>query len=138
MMGSLRPVVTRIIGNHTARAGYDLRVVRENFISNGYQGGRLFFDGTYTSPASNSSTAFNANPGNFVLTPDQCHVLGGYTFADNNNRTAWNTDKSNIQPRFGIAYAANSKTVLRGFFFQAEDGIRDLTVTGVQTCALPI
>src|SRR5574340_1328820 len=24
------------------------------------------------------------------------------------------------------------------FFFQAEDGIRDLLVTGVQTCALPI
>src|SRR5256886_7284481 len=27
---------------------------------------------------------------------------------------------------------------MKGFFFQAEDGIRDLTVTGVQTCALPI
>src|SRR2546430_13386567 len=28
---------------------------------------------------------------------------------------------------------------VRGIFFcQAEDGIRDLTVTGVQTCALPI
>src|SRR3990167_2492553 len=26
----------------------------------------------------------------------------------------------------------------RGFFLKAEDGIRDLTVTGVQTCALPI
>src|SRR5207248_3818880 len=26
----------------------------------------------------------------------------------------------------------------RSFFFQAEDGIRDRTVTGVQTCALPI
>src|SRR6478752_7865305 len=25
-----------------------------------------------------------------------------------------------------------------GFFFQAEDGIRDVAVTGVQTCALPI
>src|SRR5699024_11988287 len=25
-----------------------------------------------------------------------------------------------------------------GFFFQAEDGIRDRNVTGVQTCALPI
>src|SRR5262249_58925661 len=25
-----------------------------------------------------------------------------------------------------------------GFFFQAEDGIRDWSVTGVQTCALPI
>ena len=24
------------------------------------------------------------------------------------------------------------------FFFQAEDGIRDWSVTGVQTCALPI
>src|SRR2546430_5765273 len=28
--------------------------------------------------------------------------------------------------------------ILFSFFFQAEDGIRDLTVTGVQTCALPI
>src|SRR5204862_4086842 len=28
--------------------------------------------------------------------------------------------------------------VLIFFFFQAEDGIRDLYVTGVQTCALPI
>src|SRR5207245_3307741 len=27
---------------------------------------------------------------------------------------------------------------LLSFFFQAEDGIRDATVTGVQTCALPI
>src|SRR5256885_6507638 len=26
----------------------------------------------------------------------------------------------------------------RSFFFQAEDGIRDYKVTGVQTCALPI
>src|SRR5262249_57374498 len=29
-------------------------------------------------------------------------------------------------------------TVLIFFFFQAEDGIRDWSVTGVQTCALPI
>src|SRR6266496_5765826 len=28
--------------------------------------------------------------------------------------------------------------LLSFFFFQAEDGIRDLYVTGVQTCALPI
>src|SRR2546430_10452397 len=33
-------------------------------------------------------------------------------------------------------YAARVRS--RFFFFQAEDGIRDLTVTGVQTCALPI
>src|SRR2546429_5030925 len=28
--------------------------------------------------------------------------------------------------------------VVISFFFQAEDGIRDVAVTGVQTCALPI
>src|SRR2546429_3110931 len=27
---------------------------------------------------------------------------------------------------------------IKSFFFQAEDGIRDVAVTGVQTCALPI
>src|SRR6266513_1697259 len=31
-----------------------------------------------------------------------------------------------------------SVTILNFFFFQAEDGIRDRNVTGVQTCALPI
>ena len=35
---------------------------------------------------------------------------------------------------FLVCYVA----VLRFFFFQAEDGIRDDLVTGVQTCALPI
>src|SRR3989339_1920563 len=45
-----------------------------------------------------------------------------------------------------IRKANNSPLVLGGiivnsypeFFFQAEDGIRDKLVTGVQTCALPI
>src|SRR5690349_23500317 len=31
-----------------------------------------------------------------------------------------------------------SNLTMLPFFFQAEDGIRDLYVTGVQTCALPI
>src|SRR5690606_40261954 len=42
-----------------------------------------------------------------------------------------------IQLKNGLTYeeiAAN----LHIFFFQAEDGIRDFHVTGVQTCALPI
>src|SRR2546427_1373193 len=34
--------------------------------------------------------------------------------------------------------ASLASTAFFIFFFQAEDGIRDLTVTGVQTCALPI
>src|SRR2546430_7401359 len=35
-------------------------------------------------------------------------------------------------------YRLSEVCCLYFFFFQAEDGIRDLTVTGVQTCALPI
>src|SRR5256884_3562666 len=35
-----------------------------------------------------------------------------------------------------IVYAAIGQVL--SFFFQAEDGIRDVAVTGVQTCALPI
>src|SRR2546429_2469214 len=34
--------------------------------------------------------------------------------------------------------SANSTAARCFFFFQAEDGIRDVAVTGVQTCALPI
>src|SRR2546430_6009448 len=40
-----------------------------------------------------------------------------------------------------VALRTELGAMIRGrrcFFFQAEDGIRDLTVTGVQTCALPI
>src|SRR5258708_11795647 len=40
-----------------------------------------------------------------------------------------------------MAAASNSQGLDRtvfSFFFQAEDGIRDDLVTGVQTCALPI
>src|SRR6266496_4611693 len=36
------------------------------------------------------------------------------------------------------AQVARRGYVVIVFFFQAEDGIRDLYVTGVQTCALPI
>src|SRR5258706_495984 len=36
-----------------------------------------------------------------------------------------------------MKYGVNA-TPLPIFFFQAEDGIRDWSVTGVQTCALPI
>src|SRR5947209_6156828 len=40
--------------------------------------------------------------------------------------------------RVSNSASASGLTVLISFFFQAEDGIRDIGVTGVQTCALPI
>src|SRR2546430_5414765 len=41
-------------------------------------------------------------------------------------------------PAFQVILNILILTIVFFFFFQAEDGIRDLTVTGVQTCALPI
>src|SRR6266496_3785794 len=41
--------------------------------------------------------------------------------------------RENIEP-----YGGDINHLFLCFFFQAEDGIRDLYVTGVQTCALPI
>src|SRR5260370_6550883 len=40
--------------------------------------------------------------------------------------------------RSGGTLGPGRRRVCGGFFFQAEDGIRDSSVTGVQTCALPI
>src|SRR6266704_3459136 len=37
-----------------------------------------------------------------------------------------------------VAHAGSHEEIECLFFFQAEDGIRDRNVTGVQTCALPI
>src|SRR5437764_7648611 len=49
-------------------------------------------------------------------------------------------EKSIMKSRAGVSgllYVIGSFSLLF-FFFQAEDGIRDTSVTGVQTCALPI
>src|SRR5256884_3662754 len=48
---------------------------------------------------------------------------------------ALHTDKK-FENSWGRSHAV--LCLLSFFFFQAEDGIRDVAVTGVQTCALPI
>src|SRR5207248_5566449 len=45
---------------------------------------------------------------------------------------------TNLYSFFSLIYYSTSIFFFFFFFFQAEDGIRDRTVTGVQTCALPI
>jgi hypothetical protein len=222
-VGSIQPMMTQIWGSHTFKYGYDFRVLRENFTTDGYQGGRFFFDGTYTTittttttnsnnqtnadrnrnaygrdvasfllgiPTASSSqslietsstnysaqslyhgfffqddwrvtskltlnlglryelelglterynriirgfdfttsspveaaaqaaytTAYNASPSSFIVTPGAFRVVGGLTYAGENNRALWDADRRNIQPRIGIAYQMNDKTVLRGGF----------------------
>jgi len=54
--------------------------------------------------------AAGINPGSLST------VYGGYEYpgVGGNNRDAYNTDWTNLQPRFGFAYAINPKTVIRG------------------------
>ena len=220
---ALQPMMTQIHGNHTFKYGYDYRVLRENFTTNGYQGGRYFFDGTYTSvdgttttnssnatnanrnrnaygrdlaafllgiPTASTSqslidttginysaqsqyhgfffhddwratrrltlnlglryelelglterynrfiqgfdtttpspiqtaaqaaytTAYNANPSLFLVTPANFKVPGGLTYASGNNRALWDADRSNWQPRIGASFQIDERTVVRGGF----------------------
>src|SRR5438445_10181480 len=43
-----------------------------------------------------------------------------------------------LPDEFRVSHLTPPSGALFVFFFQAEDGIRDIGVTGVQTCALPI
>src|SRR2546430_846840 len=66
------------------------------------------------------------------------HLFQGYLNIYNNYvKAPWMPDRTEANPN-----ELNQDDARYGFrccvFFQAEDGIRDLTVTGVQTCALPI
>src|SRR3712207_7308651 len=45
-------------------------------------------------------------------------------------------DREEVGPQLEVAM--KRRECLAEFFFQAEDGMRDIGVTGVQTCALPI
>src|SRR5256886_5798311 len=53
---------------------------------------------------------------------------------------AWPSARRTVQAQYKSSWSflPREDRVYHFFFFQAEDGIRDLTVTGVQTCALPI
>src|SRR2546429_4808585 len=59
--------------------------------------------------------------------------MAGYTSAGNASRSCWQRLLQRQQSN-----SDDNSVVTSVFFFQAEDGIRDVAVTGVQTCALPI
>ena len=87
------------------------------------------------------TTTYNAQTAaarQFLVAPEQFRVAGGITFADANNRSIHDADKTNWQPRVGAAYALNDKTVLRGGFgifmapFQVETPLQAGFSTGTQ------
>jgi hypothetical protein len=196
---SLQPTMTRIMGNHSFRAGYDFRIYREQSVPNVAAAGEYQFRGDFTRERDNSTNAAigqdlaafllgqptggridrsadrfnqsiyqavffqddwkisdkltlnlglrydhegapterdNRNVRGFdpnaelaitnaaqaayaanpipQIAPSAFRVRGGLGFANDQNRGFWNTDKNNIQPRLGLAYQVNDKTVIRG------------------------
>src|SRR2546421_859509 len=77
----------------------------------------------WTRPSMPSTTRTNAPNGNSLVTRPG---------------TTWPIWWVRANCCHGSSCVALSDRETRSFFFQAEDGIRDLIVTGVQTCALPI
>ncbi len=74
------------------------------------------FDLTTASPIQAAAQArFAASPPAGVPGPaSQFDVLGGYTYLSGDQSHAWNADLSNFQPRAGVAFKINDRTVLRG------------------------
>lgn len=63
--------------------------------------------------------AYKANPpvaGGTIQppAPSAFNVLGGVTFVNAQSRNIYNGDADNFQPRIGVAYELDSKTVIRG------------------------
>jgi hypothetical protein len=85
-------------------------------------GARWDFVGPETERNNRSNGGFDStavNPINaYITVPGYSQILGGVTFLGTNGyaRTPYPLSKFDLQPRFGITYALNSKTVLRAGF----------------------
>lgn len=75
------------------------------------------FDQTAVSPIRAAALAnYNASvPAGVPVTAFQ-NLSGGLTFASGSNQANQKTDKNNFQPRIGVSYSLNDKTVLRAGF----------------------
>ncbi len=75
------------------------------------------FDPTAPSPfAAQALANFNANPPPGVPIEAFQDLSGGFIFANDENARNQKSDKNNWQPRIGVSWAIDNKTVLRGGF----------------------
>lgn len=76
-----------------------------------------FFDTTSTSPINGRVRANYAAGTQVPEVPlANFNLRGGLVFTDDQNPRFYETDKNNFQPRIGLAYQLNGKTVIRGGF----------------------
>ena len=199
---AIQPTLTRIVGSHSLKMGYDFRSYRENSDPSAHAAGRYDFGTNFTrGPLDNSAGAaigqefasfllglptgglidrnasranqtlyngvffhddwkathkltlnlglryelegatterfnrnirgFDTNIGSPIelaakaayaanpipeIPANSFSVHGGLVFADAQHRGFWGSDKNNFQPRIGLAFQLNQKTVLRGGF----------------------
>src|SRR2546430_7399829 len=83
-----------------------------------------------------SATSGNIKVGFTISLTGTYNVEGGKSLAGIQAAASWINDNG------GVTVNGKARNITLDYyddyFFQAEDGIRYLTVTGVQTCALPI
>lgn len=72
------------------------------------------FDTGMTSPVQAAAQAAYARNPIPEIAANDFRLRGGLVFPDEDNRSAFNADWNNFQPRVGAAYALNSRTVIRG------------------------
>jgi hypothetical protein len=91
------------------------------------------FDTLTANPLRGAALAnYNANvPSGIPITAFQ-NLSGGLSFADSATAANQSADKNNFQPRIGVSYALNDKTILRGGFgiFTAPFQIQAVNQTG--------
>src|SRR5205807_2913867 len=85
----------------------------------------------------NSHTVLDGIITTIMATIQRINIIGSREGSRNRRRLKANQTGKKF--RVGIkSNISTNRNNLISFFFQAEDGIRDYKVTGVQTCALPI
>ncbi|MGA9527350.1 MAG: carboxypeptidase regulatory-like domain-containing protein [Terriglobales bacterium] len=92
-----------------------------------------WFDPGVINPLNGGSISYQ-DP--LTMQPVTRTLYGGERFTNGNERTNWDTDYKNFQPRFGLAYRFADKTVLRGgygiYFGQTRSGANGVGSYGTQ------
>src|SRR6266403_5172937 len=118
----------------TGRTVVDRRTVLKAAASAGVAGAGAF---SFARPARAADTTLAIWTGFPECQPFYQAVADAYTKLHPEVKvTVFSTSLREMEQKLSAAVPTGTGPDI--FFFQAEDGIRDLYVTGVQTCALPI
>ena len=104
-----------------------LRYEFESPMTERFDRAAIHFAGTTPNPLNDAARANYAKNPMPELPVASFQAMGGLTFANvaPNGRTYWKPEKKNFQPRFGFAYQARPKTIIRGGYgiFTASIGV---------------